>query len=658
MTVAVGAVVVMAVGSAVADWARASAISWIAITVTVITLVLVARFVTTHGAVANPSELRTPLAELLITMECCRTFTMRTRRDLRFALSSSSAMVAVAASMSLSIGFAIPLLAWAICVAAALAATYRSDLRERLDPLASPPVRPQRRAMLPAVFAITLAVCAAIGVFLLVPAAQSSRFLATMSRLPHNTPVPRQGALSNPTLGENDPSNDPGGGGSGSGSSTSFGYFGFANHLDTGVRGRPDNTLVMRVRASTPDFWRAQSFDVWNGREWSMSDQTTRVLNGGGPILVAPLFDEPHAPSDELIQTYFLETSGPNVIFGAARPTQVFIPQSALFQLRDGTLRTGVELEAGSIYTVVSQRPYATVGRLRASGDTSAVSPELIRRRYGVQAGVPQRVVELASRLSAGQTTTYDKVIAMERWMGANTTYSLDIPPLPANADAVDQFLFVDHTGFCEQIATSLVVMLRSQGIPARLAVGYTSGERNPFTGLFEVRASDAHAWAEVYFPTVGWQAFDPTADVPLSGDPPADAARVGLGTYLKAHLGPYGRNLLSLFAGLVALGGVVTLWKPVRNAIARRRERRGAGWAAATLLRLEAIGQRLGRPRGAGETAREYGRALQRTVLPDERISAVIEAMELDAFGPNPVGEQVRMRAEGVLAELDGVSR
>ena len=67
--------------------------------------------------------------------------------------------------------------------------------------------------------------------------------------------------------------------------------------------------------------------------------------------------------------------------------------------------------------------------------------------------------------------------------------------------DAVDQFLFVDKEGFCEQIGTSLVVMLRSLGIPARLVVGYAAGERNPFTGLYEVRGKDAHAWAEVYFP-------------------------------------------------------------------------------------------------------------------------------------------------------------
>ena len=99
--------------------------------------------------------------------------------------------------------------------------------------------------------------------------------------------------------------------------------------------------------------------------------------------------------------------------------------------------------------------------------------------------------------------------------MGGHTSYSIDTPPLPAGADAVDTFLFDQQVGFCEQIASALVVMLRTLGVPARLGVGYASGDRNPFTGLYEVKASDAHAWTEVFFPGHGWLTFDPTANVP-----------------------------------------------------------------------------------------------------------------------------------------------
>jgi len=77
--------------------------------------------------------------------------------------------------------------------------------------------------------------------------------------------------------------------------------------------------------------------------------------------------------------------------------------------------------------------------------------------------------------------------------------------------DAVEYFLFEQKRGYCEQFSSSLAVMARSQGIPARVATGYVPGEYNPFTGLYDVRASDAHAWVEVYFPGYGWTTFDPT---------------------------------------------------------------------------------------------------------------------------------------------------
>ena len=78
----------------------------------------------------------------------------------------------------------------------------------------------------------------------------------------------------------------------------------------------------------------------------------------------------------------------------------------------------------------------------------------------------------------------------------------------------------MDRRGFCEQIGTSLVVMLRALGIPARLAVGFAPGERNPFTGLYEVKASDAHSWAEVYFPGLVGRGSIPPRTFPSPATP------------------------------------------------------------------------------------------------------------------------------------------
>ena len=209
--------------------------------------------------------------------------------------------------------------------------------------------------------------------------------------------------------------------------------------------------------------------------------------------------------------------------------------------------------------------------------------------------------------------------------MGRNTRYTLDAPRPPRGADAVEQFLFVDRKGFCEQIATSLVVMLRSLGIPARLAVGYLPGERNPFTGLYEVRADDAHAWAEVYFPGVGWQGFDPTAPVPLAGD-----ASGGGGRRRRTRV-PVGAPACGpgwLPEAAVAALFVVRRRRPSRGSLVRRRARRRAArarpWGAIQLERFEAVGAARGRPRRPSETVPEFADALDDPTL--DRVAAIIE--------------------------------
>ncbi len=90
-------------------------------------------------------------------------------------------------------------------------------------------------------------------------------------------------------------------------------------------------------------------------------------------------------------------------------------------------------------------------------------------------------------------------------------------PPGPTPSTS---FLFGTRRGYCEQISTATVVMLRSLGIPAREAVGYVPGSYNPITDLYDVQAKDAHAWVQVWFPGYGWQNFDPTANVPLANPP------------------------------------------------------------------------------------------------------------------------------------------
>jgi len=623
-----------------------------------------ARFLSTAAAIgasgpAGLTALRLPLAELFLLVQVLHSFDLPARRDLLFSLLSSLALVLVGGVLSTSPAFGPYLAVWGTAGAVSLVLAHRSALRH-LPALAVPTVavpgwrREAWRSARAVAGATALALGAAAATFLVLPAAGSPQLLGAPANVADGAvAVPVPGGLANPGLGSADPSRA---GRPGPVPRAAFGYFGFSRSLDLAARGRPDDTPVMRVRASRPDFWRGQTFDRWDGRQWTMSSERPAEVRNTAP------FDLPPPPEDRFVQylgepfvqTFYLQRPQPNLIFAAYKADELYLPTQAVFALGDGTVRTGFQLDAGTVYTVVSRRPRVTEAVLRLTTPDSPLPLEAAAR-YTELPRVPSRVRDLAARVTAAAPTTYDKVLALENWMGTNTTYSLDVPALPANADAVDQFLFVDQRGFCEQIATSLVVMLRSLGIPARLAVGYAPGERNPFSGLYQVRARDAHAWAEVYFAKVGWQAFDPTAQVPLAGGSPAPATAPDVFSYLGRHMPavPGWAPPAALAVAALALVGATTA--EIRSWWRRRRRRPPRSWAAACLDRLEAAGARRGRPRSPWETAREYADALSVSAVDDPRLPTVIGLLEREQFSGQPVSDAERCMADAFVDELAG---
>lgn len=611
------------------------------------------------------NEVQIPLAELFLWVQFFHSLDVPARRDLLFSLLSGLVLMAVAGVLSVSAALGPNLIVWGLATVVALVLAHRSEVRslpgllgaDRVAPEGRP--NPRRRAtsaLRPVLAVVALVAVLGAAVFLVVPAAGAGKAVAFPARLPNSVPVPNAGGLANPSLGGADPASGDGRTSSTGTGAASSGYFGFTDSLDTGLRGRPDETLVMRVKASRPDFWRGQSFDQWDGRRWRQSDKTPTPTQGEVPI------DLRGAPEDraagildsgrDFVQTVYVEQPGPNLIFAAYAPARVYFSDRTLFELDDGTVRTAVQLPEGAVYTVVSRRTPVTAELLRASDRRPLDLAPALRARYTqVPSGTPARVTDLAAEVTAGAPTTYDKVRALEAWMGDNTSYTLDIPPLPAGADAVDQYLFEDKQGFCEQIGTALVVMLRSLGVPARLAVGFTPGERNPFTGLWEVRAKDAHAWAEVWFPGVGWQAFDPTAAVPFAGDPFSSSAGAGLTSFLKTRL-PSVPAWLPQAATVVVAAGIplATIgWLLLQR---RRRQQAWAAlpWSAQQLDRLERAGARRGRSRREWESASRYADILVQSVLPDPRLRTVASLLESDAFSGGPPSEARRLEAEELL--------
>nr|WP_199432035.1 DUF3488 and transglutaminase-like domain-containing protein [Qaidamihabitans albus] len=160
-------------------------------------------------------------------------------------------------------------------------------------------------------------------------------------------------------------------------------------------------------------------------------------------------------------------------------------------------------------YVEVASLEEPTKAELRAATARSGEIPPA----YTAVDDVDPRVVELTRQLTANATNDFDRVEAIWRYFSAQNGFIYDTETAPASdSDALADFLLNGKRGFCEQFASSMAVMLRTLGIPSRVAVGFTTGYS---TGDYRaITSQDAHAWVEVYFGEEGWVSFDPT---PLS---------------------------------------------------------------------------------------------------------------------------------------------
>jgi hypothetical protein len=189
------------------------------------------------------------------------------------------------------------------------------------------------------------------------------------------------------------------------------------------------------------------------------------------------------------------------------------------------SLRTaGKDFKQGETYEVTASVSLATPEDLRLAG---LDYPTWALAKYTLlPPEVPQRVRGLGRELTAGAETPYDKAKAIEAYL-KTFPYSLSIQAPPYDADGVDYFLFEQKTGYSEYFASAMTVLLRTQGIPARMVTGYTVGNQVPEHDIYVVTDSHSHGWVEVFFPRYGWISFEPTpgATIPIATRPaPAES--------------------------------------------------------------------------------------------------------------------------------------
>lgn len=531
------------------------------------------------GPITDITTVEDPLTVLFVGIQAVHSFHVPARRDLIFTLAGGAALMALAGAQSIELGFLYYALPWLNLTLWALVELWRS-----VSGGGSVSIRTTAHA-------VVAVLTATFAVFLLLPAPNIAVRIGFVTRPGSAGPIKTPGALAGDSGGPSQLSKS----GSPAGRSRIGGYLGFANRLDTALRGGLGRTLVMRVRAQIPSYWIGETYDRWDGQNWISTITAKETLRGGSPFYFGlPFGDVPGGQAD--LQTFFVAQSTPNLVFHADAARQVWFPASSLDYAPDGTIVSPIGLGKGAVYTVESYVNDVIPSRLRSS-DGYSTGLGIATRAYTQLPNPYTQVSALARSVTAGATNTYDKVQSLIAWIDANTRYSTQIPPLPAGHDTVDEFLFGTRIGFCEQISTSLAVMLRTLGIPAREVVGYIPGSYNPVTDLYEVRAEDAHAWVQVWFPGFGWQSFDPTASVPSANPSPGTTALRSIGHALSR---------IPPAPAALAIGGIAALLGAARWLLSRSRT-----WTDAIVKEMARAGKRHKRNRCSSETLLEYAAAL-----------------------------------------------
>ncbi|MEY3619607.1 MAG: hypothetical protein RL726_2305, partial [Actinomycetota bacterium] len=261
------------------------------------------------------------------------------------------------------------------------------------------------------------------------------------------------------------------------------------------------DTVLFRVDADRPAYWRLTSLAEFDGTSWGIEEDE---LDGAGGRLAAGA--DPTS-SWFVTQTVTIENLRGNLTPAAHEATELRAASRSLYYaLESGTLLvSGTDLATSDSYTIVSAVADPPPFVLDSA---SSLAPPATRY-LDLPANDEMRALgDLAREITAGSATGYRAAIDLQTFFRDNFTYSLDVPALEGD-DAYLDFL-ERGSGYCEQFASTFAAMARAIGLPSRVAIGFTPGESNG-QGLYTVRSQHAHAWPEVWFDGLGWLMFEPT---------------------------------------------------------------------------------------------------------------------------------------------------
>lgn len=264
----------------------------------------------------------------------------------------------------------------------------------------------------------------------------------------------------------------------------------------------------------SPDYLRMTTLDTYENGTWQASElradqKRARVKNG------IPRPTDEVGERQAFTMTVALRPKALDVHWLPAPygPTKVDVDSAWLWEKQSQTIfAAGETTKDLKSYRVEASRPIPDRAVLQAT--TLDDVPSSIRTTYGVKPEVDPYVRRLVAQLLDGKASEYDQAVALQDYFtnGHGFVYDLLASQPAPGQDPLVAFL-TGKRGFCEQYATAMAAMLRVAGIPARVAVGFTAGEKvsNKSGSYYEVTTQEAHAWPEAYFAGSGWVRFEPT---------------------------------------------------------------------------------------------------------------------------------------------------
>lgn len=289
-------------------------------------------------------------------------------------------------------------------------------------------------------------------------------------------------------------------------------------------------TEMMQLSASNDrlHYLRTQVLDKYSDSGWA---QSTPSASGpaDGPLATqhfgAAQTYQAHLKISKYTDKYLPIPSGTDQISGLK------IGENWQYDDERAMIFSTVAESTGQEYDVEVSEPVPTITTLQQSQPVAQSSP-IMRDYGGVPRDFPVTVRRKVSELVEGARSPYDKALAIRNYFSAANgfSYSVSTQAGDTGSDLAD-FVLEKRQGFCQQYAAAMAIMLREAGIPARVVIGFT--RHGPVKdGHWSILNTDAHAWVESYFTSLGWIPWDPTppdASTPgrISGFPPWDTRQV-----------------------------------------------------------------------------------------------------------------------------------